>query len=629
MTLPRSLRTALTAATLLSGMVLATRSEPSAADERRVTMGLFGDSFSSGEGLLFTDQQEQDCQRALGRPDPGGKASTAWGIQVRNDARDYPVDSWFAACTGATSLNYAGQAQVGAKRDKTQLEEARSGIGKPTFDIQMATFGGNDIGFSGVIYDCLGLDLLNGTNGGLGGTTFEAGGWLISGLAPGQTVARCRPDTNSTMRRKIEEVLRPALKELYKNMAGASKPGGLVIIASYPQLIETVADWSPLPGRTRRCHGIHVDDANMLNGVGGRLNQVIAEEVDTARRAHPTQTWAFVDITQRSFQRQHGLCGKEQPYLNGITPGLVGPQALRFARSFHPNEAGHKAYADSVRADTALQTWTPPKAVELPDFQNFTFPAGTCGNDTKAVKVIKGTGGDAQFDPPGIVSVKVHKGDLNGDGVVDALVQISCDLSGVRAGGRETGQVWSTASGKPEVIATVPVRTKSFGFDATRLDDLSISGRTVTVVEQVWGPQECGACSTTRATLRYTLEGSTFKLTGTPVISTIEPLQPAPAFIVGVLHGYGLAEVATEAVRKALPKELVGGRAEDLSCTLKGDITSECTGSIITKGGQTRQIHLAYSPDLPSDVEYVDGAYLRKGKPYEPTRSVVIDFSVS
>jgi len=326
--------------------------------------------------------------------------------------------------------------------------------------------------------------------------------------------------------------------------------------------------------------------------------------------------------------------------VRALSPNLGAPQVAEIlATSAEPltkvdGRSGGAGLVNPVAALVAAAgeapastTTTRPRA-ELPDFTNFTFPAGTCEPGTKAVTVVKGRGGDSSIDPPEIVEVKVSKGDLDGDTVPEALVHVSCSLSGVRAGGREVAQIWSTKGGSAAVVTDVPARTRSFGADATRLRALSLSGRKIDVVEQIWGPEEPGCCSTVGARLSYTFEAGRLRPVGTPTVFSSEPNDPASAFVVGVVEGYGLGEVATDEVRKAIPKEFLGGEATDLSCELAGDITSECNGTIVTKAGVTRRIHLAFAPDLPAGVEYIDGELMRDGKAYLPTRGRVIDFSL-
>jgi len=324
---------------------------PPAQADPAIAVAVFGDSYSSGEGLQLVDPGEPQCQRALG----GAGQSTAWGVQV---ARRWGAEpKWFAACTGAVSTNFNDTPQAGAGRTKTQLAEALAGSGLEAFDALTASFGGNDIDFDAKIYDCLGLESL--PVAAAAGAGVAAGGWLVAPPVAGGYVAgafaRCSDDTDAAMRARIEEA-RGGLSGLYKQMARAVRPGGTIAIAGYPQILETVGDWPRINKALRRCQGIHIEDADKLNGINARLNQVIAEQVKQASQEDGgAHRWKFVDVTTGGFGPHHGLCGTEAAFLNGVT--LVP----RRERSFHPNQAGHDAYAQAVTAAVPAVERRPPK----------------------------------------------------------------------------------------------------------------------------------------------------------------------------------------------------------------------------------------------------------------------------
>ncbi|HEX7167308.1 MAG TPA: hypothetical protein VF230_10045 [Acidimicrobiales bacterium] len=170
---------------LLAAVVaqLAIESPPVSSAAADLKVGVFGDSFSAGEGLPSVDPGEQGCQRALGRDGQ----STAWGVQV---ARGWGAEpAWFAACTGAKTFNFDEESQK--DRPKTQLREAVDGSRVDVFDAITASFGGNDIGFKDTIYDCLGIDIDDAVSA----AQWTKGGWLA---LPGYTsgaFARCSVGT--------------------------------------------------------------------------------------------------------------------------------------------------------------------------------------------------------------------------------------------------------------------------------------------------------------------------------------------------------------------------------------------------------------------------------------------------
>lgn len=175
---------------------------------------VFGDSYASGEGLPGIDPGEAECQRALGRKATNGEISKAWGVTV---LENLPVQtSWFAACTGARSEHFMDTPQdtrllglLGVNRDKTQYNEAVDGTATDRFDVALASFGGNDLGFIKVIMDCIGID--DAVAGGIQGA--RAGGWAggAAGATIGGLTGRCRPGLDSDLRERIDKVVKDNL----------------------------------------------------------------------------------------------------------------------------------------------------------------------------------------------------------------------------------------------------------------------------------------------------------------------------------------------------------------------------------------------------------------------------------
>lgn len=356
----RALQTLL--ALVLASTVIATEivwSTPVAAADDGTVAGIFGDSFASGEGLMWNDTGEDLCQRALGRSHPSGTASKAWGISVLEDfriRRKMPEkSSWFAACTGAHSVHFKTTAQHSSLG--TQYLEARQGTGESLFDVVFASFGGNDLGFESVIFDCLGLD--DAATGAVGGTYL--GGWaggLVAGGA-GLLYGGCRDGLDGELRTKIDGLAKDELPALYAQLAESTAQGALIVVAGYPQLFEDPAtSWNPEATATGRCHGIQRDDADMLRGVQARFNDVLAQQVRAASERHPERSWVFADVSTRFHGK--GLCSRERDeWLNGLTSGWTGG-THRLARSFHPNQNGHTfGYAHAISRMKVVNDWRP------------------------------------------------------------------------------------------------------------------------------------------------------------------------------------------------------------------------------------------------------------------------------
>lgn len=364
MSFPRMLVGLVAGLLALSGLAV---TPSSAQDAKRPVVGaVFGDSFASGEGLAGIDLGEAECQRALGRTAGNGDPSTAWGVTVLGDL---PVHtSWFAACTGARTEHFKQTPQrtglwpYRVKRDKTQYAEAVDGTGTERFDVVLASFGGNDLEFDKVIIDCIGIDdaIVGAAQGA------RAGGWAggAVGGAAGFLTGRCQPGTDQDRREAIDRIAEENLPKLYNDLVDATTEGALIVVTGYPQLFEDpTTSWLQANALTRRCHGMHFDDADMIRGLAGRLNQAIGAEVKEAAKRHPERTWVFADV---SFPFDgHGLCSdRAESWINGITTGLLDGDGIfdgdfRYKRSFHPTQEGHtEGYAGFISGFRQVEEWS-------------------------------------------------------------------------------------------------------------------------------------------------------------------------------------------------------------------------------------------------------------------------------
>jgi hypothetical protein len=447
-----------------------------AADNRPVTAVVFGDSFASGEGLPGVDPGESECQRALGRNSNHGSPSTAWGVSVLN--RLSIPTAWFSACTGAVSDNFTGSPQDtslfglnSVRRDKTQLAEAIDGTGSRTFDVVLASFGGNDLGFDKAILDCIGLDEV--AVGAAAGGSF--GGWqgTLAGAAAGGLAGRCRPGMDGDVRAKVDSVLVPNLRKLYDGFAGATNPGGLVVVAGYPQLFEDPdGSWAEVNAVTRRCQGVRMDDARMLRGLTARVNQAIGAEVKAAGERHPDRTWVFADV---SFTfTGHGLCSDHgDQWINGLTSGLIGGD-FRLARSFHPTQEGHNAYADFIAGNPSdpsehginkVVGWRAPVTPAGPGVPPITsggvLPSLPGDRDTaeRVLQILRAAGFDFGHDEfTSCRAILVYGGSLeSGD------LDVAVSLGGGACGGDAAAEI-------SQIRNRTVVRTESFCGDCDNED---------------------------------------------------------------------------------------------------------------------------------------------------------------
>jgi GDSL-like lipase/acylhydrolase family protein len=321
---------------------------------------VLGDSYTSGEGIEGTpaghsDFLGQNCRRATG----DGMKQTAWAAGAYQRLREEKgfAELSFVACTGNISDN--------AER---QIEEAQSTSGRRTWDLVTFSFGGNNIRFADVIMGCI-LPKKNSW------TDFDFG---------------CKV-TEDQLRRRIDMLagkapIDPAefagsmpLPQLYDLVARYVAPGGDVLVAGYPNLIEDVGRWSRWRRKLGNCSGVQAKDVPLLRNVGGYLNQRIAQAVADADRRHREDgvRFHFVDIAKNPYEldgdphNRHARC-TDEPWLNGIVYDGHQPGAWNYKnRSFHPNQDGHTNTARVVAAyirenvtfsDTGTRTSQPVSA---------------------------------------------------------------------------------------------------------------------------------------------------------------------------------------------------------------------------------------------------------------------------
>lgn len=298
---------------------LSTAAPVSSQSSGRAWLAL-GDSYSSGEGIPGTvdvgpaqQHQGRNCQRATG----DGTSATAWSVSAYNAvAGDLGFeDMAFVACTGAVTNELA-----------SQIGEAQERTGRRKWDVVTLSLGGNDIGFADVLLGCLDANSLP---------------WGAFDLTPG-----CDVD-EPTLRSRVDQ-LRSSLGSAYDLVASKVTPGGDVVVAGYPHLIEEVARWDRWRrGAIGNCEGIQSYDVGLLRSVTGYLNQQIALAVADADARHQGSgvRFHFLDISLDPYEysddpgARHALCSRD-PWLNGQTTG-VSDGDFRLDRSFHPTQVGH------------------------------------------------------------------------------------------------------------------------------------------------------------------------------------------------------------------------------------------------------------------------------------------------
>jgi hypothetical protein len=350
-----------------------------------------GDSYSSGEGL--DDVSEPNCQRA---DEHDGHTSAAWAVDARRAlGENYPIAADtptgkkgfdFEACTGAVTEN------LFSNTDRTNPKKEWDPANNGRFDLVTFSFGGNNIGFSGILFHCVGFSF-----SGLGAAVFGAiddplgtiSSWLSLAGCPSDHDMRTAVDGLNTGGNDSNGVhLRP-LAEFYQQVAkDVVNPGGNVVVVGYPEIVEDPKFWPAFNKAIGVCQGLRKRDALTLRGLAGYLNQTIGQAVANANDNPYGVHFTFVDVNtgqpdhgvtyangylfEPSTGDRHNLCAAK-PWLNGITTGLIGGD-LRFLRSFHPTQNAHDAEGQLVASRILGLDWS---ALASPDGSATTSRATT------------------------------------------------------------------------------------------------------------------------------------------------------------------------------------------------------------------------------------------------------------
>jgi len=392
-----------------------------------------GDSYSSGEGIPETDagadghgEGERDCQRASGHTvddnqDPPRlieNDAKAWAVVAYEQT--FGVDSrrenlTLTACTGTITDDWSWQVDEARRR---------SGVTRP--DVVSFSFGGNNLNFAGILGDCIDVPLApSDRGGGLGCDHSEDEiRRRIDALVGNSTDAMARGGTRF-----------PAMLD---SMASVVKPGGTVVVAGYPQILEETGRWSVLD-RFVGCESFFLGDVSMIRSATGYLNHQLALAAQAAAARHPDVRfqWFDVSLVYENEGGRHGLCSGE-PWLNGLSVSVTDGD-FRGSRSFHPNKKGHLETGMALHAlivsDLGVDSLTAPVTdltiddvlhMEVPSLCE--HPAGRLEDgEMRGISDDDGFLAVAEFgDGP-----RVEFGDLDGRAGADAAIQFECSHGGV------------------------------------------------------------------------------------------------------------------------------------------------------------------------------------------------------
>lgn len=290
----RTIRTAVTAGLLAAPVLLgAAACTPATTGVGSDSVGL-GDSYAAGPLITPQDPSSPGCLRSL--VDYPHKVALQKGYVLHD-----------VSCSGATTVDmFNPQTGYDGKAVPPQLDAVSAAT-----DVVTLTIGGNDIGFTGIIENCIAYTPTGPTRS--GAKTCEA---FYTAGGTDQLAARI-----AATRPKVDQVLQ-AIKQ--------RSPSAHISLAGYPAILpERGACYPQLP--------LTLTDVGYLRGVEKQLDQMLA-----ASAAANGATYA--DTYTPTIG--HDAC--KLPVLRYIEP-LV---PVADAAPVHPNRAGEAAMAKAVAATT-------------------------------------------------------------------------------------------------------------------------------------------------------------------------------------------------------------------------------------------------------------------------------------
>lgn len=251
-----------------------------------------GDSYTAGIGAGPYDETKTCIQT------PGGYVD----IVAKTGRVNLLVN---AACSGADLTG--GPTSVAA-----QLSDPKTQAALADAELVSITAGANDLGFAQIIGIC-------------------------ATLSP----TDCRNAVTAATSEASLGALTLALADTYKAIHAAA-PHATVVVLGYPQLFDTTDPVVPLP--------IPLTSQELINLGTSAINGAIMDAVKFANVNYGTNA-VYVDVTDR-FAGHEVNSGDPwiffAAYVDSTGTVQLDP------RSFHPNKAGHRAYASALLASLRL-----------------------------------------------------------------------------------------------------------------------------------------------------------------------------------------------------------------------------------------------------------------------------------
>lgn len=288
------------------------------------TVLVLGDSYSSGEGVGSYNEEKGDklCHRS----------QSSYGGVIGG------AETAVIACSGAVSHDILRDVDHGGGGQLAQLARATDPAAI------FLTIGGNDIGFAGIVTECFVRDCapnravyLTRIGGRSWADTYEK----VSGVVNSKAAVAERGG------RLIPLIVSPYPDPFWDSSRGACNTSGI----SAKTLVALFSlSWTGDVGFSRD----EIEAGKqILTALNGRIEASVREARDQGIPVY------FAAGTQ-GFATAHSIC-EEDSYFVRLTPATAissNPIPARKQELFHPNAAGHEAWAN------ALITWSQGEAVD-------------------------------------------------------------------------------------------------------------------------------------------------------------------------------------------------------------------------------------------------------------------------
>lgn len=308
-----------------------------------------GDSYSSGEGVYGNAGACAQSEGAWGPAAAARLAGTDFGWTIGPEA--------FTACTGSLVEDFFNPRDP----DKASLYQWGLDLGVPErTDVITLSFGGNDIGFAGIISDC--ITLPDGWGGEI--VTGLSGCDLSEDVINARIDALLDPPNTDCVGGRATNVVDddPYLCDLLIGPDPGNRGSyvdflvqlvennltrrGRIYLAGYPAITAPTSEWGVW--NTFMCGAAQIKrgDAQRLERLAWRLDGALKTAVERANQRLGAERILYVPRFDIFREGSHELCGRGEDWINGLTTTRGQGITFRPSGSFHPNQAGHTATAN-------------------------------------------------------------------------------------------------------------------------------------------------------------------------------------------------------------------------------------------------------------------------------------------